>query len=191
MPARTHLVVIYSGFFAVVVLGLILARTLRPEATPVYELSNSVVLSGDGIATNANLTGQYLAEVELIAISGEVISTKTFRGTPMIINIWYSTCEPCRREMPILAASAKKYSNQVRFIGINIKDTAKVATEFAQKYGVKFELLLDANGRFITATKISTAPVTLAVNAEGTITNQVAGEISADKLEEIVKELLK
>lgn len=175
----------------IIALGLILTRTLRSESTPIYELSNSVVLTNDGIATNADLTGQNLAEVELIATSGEVISTNTFRGMPTIINIWYSTCEPCRREMPILAASAEKYRKEVRFIGINIKDTAEVTTQFAEKYGVKFEMMLDTNGRFISASKISTAPVTLAVNAEGTIINQVAGEISASKLESIVRELLK
>lgn len=191
MPARTRLVVVCSGFFVIIALGLILTRTLRSESTPIYELSNSVVLTNDGIATNADLTGQNLAEVELIATSGEVISTNTFRGMPTIINIWYSTCEPCRREMPILAASAEKYRKEVRFIGINIKDTAEVTTQFAEKYGVKFEMMLDTNGRFISASKISTAPVTLAVNAEGTIINQVAGEISASKLESIVRELLK
>ena len=110
---------------------------------------------------------------------------------PTIINIWYSTCEPCRREMPVLAASAEKYQKEVRFIGINIKDTAEVTTQFAEKYGVKFKMMLDTNGRFISASKISTAPVTLAINAEGIIINQFAGEISASKLEAIVKELLK
>ncbi|NDA96937.1 MAG: TlpA family protein disulfide reductase, partial [Actinobacteria bacterium] len=109
----------------------------------------------------------------------------------MIVNVWYSTCEPCRREMPVLASAADRYLNKVRFVGINIKDSANVAKEFADSYGVKFDLLLDTNGQFITTLGIATAPMTLAVNAQGQVIGQVAGEISAEKLDELVKELLK
>ena len=109
----------------------------------------------------------------------------------MIINIWYSTCEPCRRELPVLASAAAQYLGQVRFVGVNIKDSASVAKEFAAQYGVEFELLLDTNGPFISELGIATAPVTLAVDAQGVIIDQVAGEMSASELDKLVKELLK
>ena len=191
MPARTRITKQVAVAFGVIFFGIIIARAVAPETTPSYELSNSVVLSSDGIATNTKLTGQQLPEVELTAVTGEKISTQTFTGAPMIINIWYSTCEPCRRELPVLASAATKHSDQVRFVGINIKDSAQVATEFAAQYGVQFELLLDNNGQFISALGIATAPVTLAVNAQGIIIDQVAGEISARKLNALVQELLK
>lgn len=164
---------------------------MRPTETNVYSLSNSAAVSNNGIALNGNLIGQQLVDVDLVSVAGETVSTKTFAGIPMIINIWYSTCEPCRREMPVLATTAKKFEGQVRFIGINIKDSAKVTADFAQKYGVQFEMFLDTNGQFISAAKISTAPVTLAVNEQGVITDQVAGEIDASRLEALVTELLK
>jgi len=54
-----------------------------------------------------------------------------------------------------------------------------------------FEIYLDDNGRFISKTGISTAPVTLAINAQGLVVSQTAGELSASKLDQVVTELLK
>ena len=191
MPARTRITKQLAITFGIIFFGIIIARAIAPETTPSYNLSNSVVLSSDGIAINTELTGQQLPKVDLTTLKGEKISTQTLTGAPIIINIWYSTCEPCRRELPVLASAAAQYLDQVRFVGVNIKDSASVAKEFAAQYGVEFELLLDTNGQFISKLGIATAPVTLTVDAQGVIIDQVAGEISARKLDELVKELLK
>ena len=145
----------------------------------------------NGIATNNRLTGEQLPSIELENVAGQKISTQSLLGAPTILNIWYSTCEPCRRELPVLASAAARYRDQVRFVGVNIKDSASVAEKFAAQYGVKFELLFDTKGLFISQLGIATAPVTLAVDAQGKIIEQIAGEISASKLNELVSELLK
>ena len=195
MPARTRLfkqaLLIFGLIFGLIFLRLIVARTVNDTDTPSYELSNSVDLTSDGIATNNRLTGQNMPKIELTSVTGEKVSTQSLLGAPLILNIWYSTCEPCRRELPVLASAATQYRDKVRFVGINIKDSASVAKEFAAQYGVKFELLLDTNGQFISELGIATAPVTLAVNAQGTIIGQKAGEINATELDELVKEWLK
>ncbi len=191
MPARTRLINQTLIIIAIIFLGFIVARTINGTETPSYELSNSVDLSKDAIATNSRLSGQQLPNIELENLDGERTSTQSLFGTPLIINVWYSTCEPCRRELPVLASAAKQYRDQVRFVGVNIKDSASVAEQFAAQYGVQFQLLLDTNGQFISQLGIATAPVTLAIDAQGKIIEQIAGEISADQLDQLVSELLK
>lgn len=191
MPARTRFFKQALVIFLVIFLGFAITRTFNNTDTPSYTLSNSVSISSDGIATNSLLTGSQLPEIKLISVDGQEVSTQSLLDTPLIINVWYSTCEPCRRELPALADADAKYRNQVRFVGVNIKDSASVAKEFASQYGVKFELLLDKNGQFISQLGIATAPVTLAINPQGVIVGQKAGEISAGELDELVKELLK
>lgn len=191
MPARTRLAKQALIIFAVLFSALIVAWATNDTETPSYELTNSVNLTAGEIATNSRLIGQKLPDLALTSTNGETISISDLFGKPMIVNVWYSTCEPCRREMPVLASAADRYLNKVRFVGINIKDSANVAKEFADSYGVKFDLLLDTNGQFITTLGIATAPMTLAVSAQGQVIGQVAGEISAEKLDELVKELLK
>jgi len=168
--------------------GILIARAIAPfDDPPKYELSNST----GAIATNENLTGRRLAQVDLVATSGEDISTESLLGKPLILNVWYSTCEPCRRELPVLAAAAKANAGLVRFVGVNIKDSAGVASEFASNYGVQYELLLDPLGEFISASRIGTVPMTLAVDADGIVVDQVAGEISAERLNELIAKLVK
>jgi thiol-disulfide isomerase/thioredoxin len=191
VPARTRALKKIIITFGVLLIAVVFASLINRDNAATYELSNDVANSSNGIATNTDNKGSQLAEVELQTVLGETISTSSFVGGPSIINIWYSTCEPCRRELPVLAQGALKYGERIRFIGINIKDSAKVATEFAAEYGVKFEIFLDANGAFISASGVSTAPVTLAVNPQGLIVNQIAGELSTAKLDELVSELLK
>ena len=175
----------------VLLVAVLVVSLINRDSAATYELSNDVSNSSSGIAKNADNRGSQLAEVELLTVLGETISTRSLIGAPTIINIWYSTCEPCRRELPVLAQGALKSGENIRFIGINIKDSAKVASEFAADYGVKFEIFLDANGAFISASGVSTAPMTLAVNAQGLIINQIAGELSTAKLDELMSELLK
>lgn len=191
MPARTRDLKKILITFGVLLITVVFASLLNRDNATTYVLSNDVSNVSSGIAINTDNKGSQLAEVKLQTVLGETISTSSLIGAPTIINIWYSTCEPCRRELPVLAQGALKYDNKIRFVGINIKDSAKVASEFAADYGVKFEIFLDANGAFISTSGISTAPVTLAVNAQGLIIDQIAGELSTAKLDELVSELLK
>ena len=191
MPARTRFFKQALVIFLVVFLGFVVTRVLNDTDTPSYTLSNSIDLSSDGIATNSLLIGSQLPAIKLENVDGQEVSTQSLLNKPLIINVWYSTCEPCRRELPALANADTQYRDQVRFVGVNIKDSATVAKEFASQYGVKFELLLDKNGLFISQLGIATAPVTLAIDPQGLIVGQKAGEISASELDELVKELLR
>ena len=191
MPARTRFFKQALVIFLVVFLGFVVTRVLNDTDTPSYTLSNSIDLSSDGIATNSLLIGSQLPAIKLENVEGQEVSTQSLLNKPLIINVWYSTCEPCRRELPALANADTQYRDRVQFVGVNIKDSATVAKEFASQYGVEFELLLDKNGLFISQLGIATAPVTLAIDPQGLIVGQKAGEISAGELDELVKELLK
>ena len=184
--ARLRIIVMVLAIFV----GAITAWFFTAGNIPSSKLSKDIALSKDEIATNQDNIGIHLAEVDLTTLTGASISTKLFLGSPVVLNIWYSSCEPCRREMPVLAKAHQQYGDKIRFIGINIQDTAQVAKDFYNKYGADFELYLDTNGRFIGATGIATAPVTLAINQEGVIIDQIAGELSTTRLDELVRELL-
>ena len=138
------------------------------------------------IATNSAVAGTSLPEVSLLTLDNKTIESITLIGKPLILNFWYSTCEPCRREMPVLAASAKTHSSLVRFVGINMNDSIETATAFVAKYNVLYDIMFDPSGSFIGALGIGTAPMTLFIDAQGIIVDQVAGEITADKLESLI-----
>lgn len=138
------------------------------------------------IATNSAIAGTSLPQASLLTLDNKTIDSSTLIGKPLILNFWYSTCEPCRREMPVLTASALVHSATIRFVGINMNDSVETAKEFITKYNVRYDIIFDPSGSFIGDLGIGTAPMTLFVDAQGIIVDQVAGEITADKLESLI-----
>lgn len=140
------------------------------------------------IATNAVVIGRDLPSVDLEGLDGSRVRTTDLVGGPLILNFWYSTCEPCRREMPALEAVHREFSGRVTMVGVNIADSPTAASNFTARYGVTFPILLDPTGRLTAAVGIGGAPTTLFVAPDGRIVEQVAGELTTERIREIVTE---
>lgn len=148
------------------------------DAVPEYRLERDA----GGIAINADLRGGALPDVGLLTSTGVAVRTGDLRGRPVLLNVWYSTCQPCRRELPLLADAHRVHGAAVDVVGVNPYDDAATAARFADEYGVGYDTWFDRDGEFLRATGIATAPVTLAVDAAGTVVDQAAGELDAARL---------
>ena len=140
------------------------------------------------IGTNAAVTGRSFPKVNIDTLSGDAFNTADLIGRPMIVNFWYSTCAPCKRELPAFAAAHAKFGDRVRFVGVDSLAGSDRESEeaFARDRGVQYELLYDENGELTSAVGIATSPQTLFINSDGTIVEQT-GELTADKLEELIR----
>lgn len=141
------------------------------------------------MSTNPRVSGEQLPVVGLLTNDGEPISTADLIGEPLVVNFWYSTCAPCRKELPAFAAVHAEYGDRVRFVGINPYDTPEVNESFAAERGVRYELLRDPDGAYQSTIEIATAPFTLFVDADGTILRQT-GVLDEAELRAHVEELL-
>jgi peroxiredoxin len=139
--------------------------------------------------TNHKVQGDPLPSVDLIAEGGSKISTSSLTGQPLVINVWYSDCAPCAKEMPDLAQVHREVGDAVRFVGIDTQDDEDQMVDFARSHGAGYELLRDPNGAFTTAVGIVNMPVTLLVTADGTIVQQT-GVLTADKLRALIAQYL-
>lgn len=137
------------------------------------------------LGTNVPVQGKKFPSLNLTAVTDGSEVTVESKGTPLVVNYWYSTCVACRREMPALAEAARTYS-QVSFMGINPVDKAQDAREFADKYGVEFPIYLDTTGESLRKSGVGTFPVTLFVDANGVIVKQHAGEITAEQINDYI-----
>jgi peroxiredoxin len=141
------------------------------------------------IATNAPVQGTPLPAVELTTNDGATVVTADLLGQPLVINVWNSTCGPCKKELPAFAAVHAARGDRVRFVGVNTLDVPEVNESFARERGVQYELLRDVDGAFTDAVGIATQPVTLFVAADGTIVRQT-GVLDEATLRQYVDELL-
>jgi peroxiredoxin len=175
--------------------GWALSRATGDDASASSSDDDIAVLETPGTAqipsieTNPKVSGDSLPIVDLITNDGAVVSTADLIGQPLVINFWYSTCAPCKKELPAFADLQREFGDRVRFVGVNPVDTPEVNESFARDRGVQYELLRDPDGEYQSEMKIATAPFTLFVDAEGIIVRQ-AGVLDEDGLREHLEELL-
>jgi thiol-disulfide isomerase/thioredoxin len=148
-----------------------------------------------GIATNAPVQGQLLAPAEIFDLADGVINTaQEFIDPndprPLLINFWFSNCQPCKREMPALQEAHRQYGDRVRFIGINPQDSPEITRTFAEELGIDYELFRDPNANFVVANGVATFPTTFFVDADGRIRQQKSGELSPADIRSAIEALL-
>ena len=173
--------------------GYALSRTSQP-ATPAAEDTVTITSNGlyvePGIPTNAVVEGKPLPDVQLVATDGTKVSTRSLIGTPMVINVWATTCVACKQEMPALAQVSNDLGTAVRFIGVNQVENTPSALAFAKDKGVHYELLSDQNGELVAALGITGLPYTLFVAADGTIVAQKGVELNAATIRSTIDSVL-
>lgn len=179
----------------VIVAGIIILvagqRTESPDPDVVLDVPGEY--QQPGISTNAPLQGTPLQHADLVDLDDVRVSTSewfTSTGQPMLVNFWFTSCPPCRREMPALQQAFETYGDDVRFVGINVQDSASAIQAFVDELGVTYEMLRDPNGKLVVANGISAFPTTLFIDSSGRIVKQVAGELTAESIDRSIAQLL-
>jgi len=188
---RRVLTIVAAGAVVLFVAVTLIARGNDDDVDSVV-LDQPGVYQEPGIAVNEDLAGSRLSQAVLEMADGTAVTVDDLlsRGRPVLINLWYSTCQPCKREMPALQATFAEFGDRIDFIGINPQDSASTMTSFADEVGVEYELFRDPNGSFTVANGIATYPTTLLVSRDGLVIDQIAGELSDDEIRDAVSILL-
>jgi thiol-disulfide isomerase/thioredoxin len=109
-------------------------------------------------------------------------------GTPLVVNVWASWCEPCERETPMLTAAAADHPG-VRFVGVNTQDAREGAEAFIEQYSIPYPSVFDPDGAIITDLDALGPPVTVFYAADGTEVASVVGELSQETLDQHLAEI--
>jgi peroxiredoxin len=181
-----------SLLVAVVVVG-IFAWTQRSDSddTPVdatlQDPGAVVTYPNDGLG-NADVQGDPFPQVVLLDRDGNEVSTADLLGQPLVVNLWYSTCAPCAKELPEFA-EVDAETDDARFIGVNTLDSTEVMERFAGERGVEYDLYRDEFAELADAIGATAMPITLFVTSDGTIVEQT-GPLDADELRAKIADLL-
>jgi cytochrome c biogenesis protein CcmG, thiol:disulfide interchange protein DsbE len=74
---------------------------------------------------------------------GHDVRLSDFKGKPILINFWATTCGPCRLETPELVDLAAKYKDRgLTILGISISDTPEDMRTFAKEFKIPYPLLV-------------------------------------------------
>lgn len=128
--------------------------------------------------------GQMLGPADMRGLNGPTRSLASFRGRPLIINVWASWCEPCRAEMQSFDRLAwLPIGRQLTVIGISTDDRIEDAQAWLARSNATISQFIDSGLQLETMLGASTLPLTVFVSADGTVLGKVHGARAWDSEE--------
>ena len=127
-------------------------------------------------------------------LDGKSMSLADLRPTPVVVNLWYAACPPCRKEAPDLKSVSEEFGDKAQFIGVNVRDQEAAANAFIQNYQVPYPNMLDSNGEMVSLLSgvlpPQATPSTVVLDAKGRAAARVVGEIDASTLKGLIEDVL-
>ena len=123
-------------------------------------------------------------------VGGEDVAMEDLGDRPVVVNLWASWCAPCREEMPLLQEAYERYDDRIGFLGVNTEDPSSAAASLLADLGITYASVVDRERRLLDELAAPGLPVTLAVAADGRVLAREVGQMSAERLEGLVRELL-
>jgi peroxiredoxin len=168
--------------------------------TPITRCKRRTVLAGllllgGAWASAAPLAPQALApDFTLRTLDGKNLRLGEQRGRVVLVNFWATWCGPCRQEMPHLNKLYDKYrSSGFMLLGVNVDEDTRNAVAVADKLGVRFPVLPDADKRVSQKYDLRAMPSTVLIDRDGRVRHVHRGYQSGfeDTYDRQIRELLK
>jgi cytochrome c biogenesis protein CcmG, thiol:disulfide interchange protein DsbE len=155
--------VLTVGALATAVLAIALLAHHRPGASS----------PGGSAAT----TDAHPAEATLSSAGALGARVRALRGSPIVIEVWASWCNPCRNQLRFSEPASARYHGQVVFLAADADDTAAAARSFLAHHPLSYPsypVTLKQLRNSIPS--IAVLPTTIFVNSAGRIVYVRVGE---------------
>lgn len=126
--------------------------------------------------------GDPAPDVKLDLLDGTTSSLSAFRGRPVVVNFWSSTCAPCLKEMPDLERVSNDHAPDVVVLGIDVTDTEKAGREMVERTGVTFANARDPQAEVFAAFGGTALPRTVIIDADGKVVEVHNGALTSTEL---------
>ncbi len=138
---------------------------------------------GSGITKVDQADRKAAPEIKGVDLEGDDLTSASYAGKVLVVNVWGSWCPPCRKEAPALQEVAEQYADKnVQFLGVNVRDNSSAARAYEKKFGITFPSLDDYSQKSLLGFKDSLPaqgiPTTWIIDSDG----KVAVRIFVDNL---------
>lgn len=122
-----------------------------------------------------------LPDLELPCLDGGPgLQLRRLTGTPTVVNLWASWCDPCKEELPAFARLDQDAGTRLRVLGVASRDIPGRSVEFAGAAALPFPSLEDRSGDLGRALRRNGLPVTVFVRADGSVAESYLGRPLTD-----------
>jgi len=144
-------------------------------------------------AIAAGEVGSHLPDCALKDLQGNEVSSADFRGKVVLIDIWATWCQPCKKEMPGYQKLLDRYGSR-GFAVVGLKSNIMMDTEdpirFAKEIGVHYPLAVASDAVTQKFGGIEGLPTTLVYDRQGILRKKVIGFDYMENFESALKPLL-
>ena len=133
----------------------------------------------DDVRANGRATlGSPAPDIEMVDFEGAAFALQDYQGTPVVLNFWATWCPFCVAEMPDFERVHQRVGADVAFLGVNLQDDPGQANRLVGETGVTYRLAADPTGVVYGAFGGTSMPTTVFIDADGTVREVVAGQMS-------------
>jgi len=171
---------------------LALGATTVAVVVLVVALVVSLTVKNSGGASNSGsdasdspLAGRPLPAVTVSQLdeTGTPVALRSLgHGHPQYLNVWSTTCVPCRAEMPAIESVYRKVGDKVAFTGVDVEDPVPAAQSFLRSYGVTYQQVRDPRLNLADALGYQSIPMSIFVDAAGHIVDFRIGALTSQEL---------
>lgn len=131
----------------------------------------------------SELVGKPAATFALKNLAGKSTSLAAWKGKVVLLDFWASWCGPCRMEMPTIAKLDKELKAKgLMVVGVNVGETANIASGFLKKNGYAFSVLLDSDSEVSQQYGASGLPTVVIIDRSGNVSSHFIGVRSEEQL---------
>ncbi len=125
-----------------------------------------------------------MAKDAFLTPEGKPVTLESFRGRPLLVNLWATWCGPCVKEMPALDRLAARTKGQLQVLTVN-QDAKKQAVDpvpdwWAKAHLTNLQLYRDPDNNLGFAFGGGVLPTTILYDAAGREVWRIAGGMDWD-----------
>lgn len=169
----------------------------KDQPAPVSESSSAenneeVVNEEDsisGVDLNEVKEGNPAPDFTLKNLDGEYVKLSDYQGKKVILNLWATWCPPCKAEMPHMQNFYEKNKdNGIEIVAVNLTNMdngMSAIKDFAEEYGLTFDIPLDEKGTVGMQYQAFTIPTSYMIDSKGIIRKKIVGPMDEKMMEDL------
>ncbi len=159
---------------------------------PLPSIATADCPTGAELLSEPASSGRRLPDVVLPCLgSDRTVSLRLLGGArPVVVNLWASWCQPCRKEMPAFQAVYRDLRDRVAFLGVNTRDVERPARAAVQATGISYASVVDRDEKVRRELDAVGLPDTVIVDTKGRIVYVHVGELTEQELRDAIREHL-
>jgi thiol-disulfide isomerase/thioredoxin len=120
-----------------------------------------------------------MPNIPVLGPDGEKTTLESFRGKPLLVNLWATWCAPCIVELPSLHSFQEHYKGRIEVVGIALElgSSPEKIKDFLEKREIgDFAAYLDPDGSFAAGLSLRGIPTSYVIASDGRILYRLEGD---------------